>query len=116
LPQAKPHCGRQTPGGYRDAPTIIFWMLADDYRYRPLIVDDLGCEENARSFGNQLPMADFIRERERQWQCSYLPTFFTSNARDRNDLSKRYGKNICSRLLGMCEFINFKGPDHRLKR
>jgi DNA replication protein DnaC len=91
-------------------------MLADDYRYRPLIVDDLGCEENARSFGNQLPMADFIRERERQWQCSYLPTFFTSNARDRNDLSKRYGKNICSRLLGMCEFINFKGPDHRLKR
>ena len=93
-----------------------FWTLADDYRYRPLIVDDLGCEENARSFGNQLPMADFIRERERQWQGSRLPTFFTSNAHDRNDLSKRYGKNICSRLLGMCEFIHFKGPDHRLKR
>ena len=93
-----------------------FWTLADEYRFRPLIVDDLGCEENTRSFGNQLPMADFIRERERQWQKSQLLTFFTSNASSRDELIRRYGKNVCSRLLGMCEFINFKGPDHRLTR
>ena len=93
-----------------------FWTLVDDYNTRHLIVDDLGCEENAKSFGNHLPIADFIRERERLWQNSRLLTLFTSNAQDRSSLSRKYGKNVCSRLLGMCDFLKFHGFDHRLKR
>ena len=93
-----------------------FWSISDEFIHRALIVDDLGCEETSRSFGNVLPMADFIRERERQWQLSGIPTFFTSNARNREELSNRYGRNICSRLLGMCDFVHFSGKDYRLKR
>ena len=93
-----------------------FWRLADEYKKRPLVVDDLGCEETSRSFGNTLPMAEFIRDRERQWKEAGICTCFTSNARSREELSKRYGSSVCSRLLGMCDFIQIKGPDKRLER
>lgn len=93
-----------------------FWNLAADYCDLPLIVDDLGCEQSAKSFGNLLPMADFIRERERLWQAKGICTCFTSNAQNREELISRYGQNICSRLMGMCKFVQFSGADNRLKR
>ena len=93
-----------------------FWKEVDEYKHRPLIVDDLGCEENHRSFGNEMPIADFIREREILWKEKGVCTFFSSNAKGREDVAKRYGESVCSRILGMCEFVKFTGNDNRLKR
>ena len=93
-----------------------FWKTADEFRHNALIIDDLGCESDAKSFGNTLPMADFIRSRESLWRSSGICTCFTSNATNREDIIKKYGNSICSRLLGMCEFIHVKGPDHRISR
>ncbi len=93
-----------------------FWKTADEFRNSALIIDDLGCESDAKSFGNTLPMTDFIRSRESLWRSSGICTCFTSNANNREDIIKKYGNSICSRLLGMCEFIHVKGPDHRISR
>ena len=95
-------------GGY-DA----FWQLADQYKHLHLIIDDIGCGDNAKSYGNEVPFVEFIREREKAWTEGRVCSFFTSNARNRDDVTQRYGQSVCSRLLGMCEFIQFKGPDNR---
>lgn len=94
----------------------LFWTIADEYANVPLIIDDLGCEDFTKSYGNDIPLADFIREREIAWLEKGICTFFTSNAKSRDDVIKRYGESVCSRLLGMCDFIQFKGNDNRLKR
>ena len=93
-----------------------FWSCVDEYNHKHLIVDDLGCEETTRSYGNGLPLADFIRERERQWTEEKVCTSFTSNAKSREDVTARYGLNVCSRLLGMCDFIRVEGRDLRPQR
>ena len=93
-----------------------FWTMVDEFKRKHLIVDDLGCEEQTRSYGNDLPLPDFIRDREVQWQEDRVLTFFTSNARSREDITARYGLNVCSRLLGMCDFVKFGGTDNRPKR
>lgn len=93
-----------------------FWKMVEEYNNLPLIVDDLGCEDATKTYGNEVPLPDFIRERERMWQEGGVCTFFTSNAKKRDDVTDRYGYNVCSRLLGMCDFIPFKGSDNRPKR
>lgn len=98
-------------GGYE-----AFWDCADRYKYSHLIVDDIGCGDTARSYGNDAPFVEFIRERERIWTEKGVCTFFTSNAKSREDVTAKYGLNVCSRLLGMCDFLKFGGCDNRLKR
>lgn len=98
-------------GGYE-----AFWEFADRYKFSHLIVDDIGCGDTARSYGNDAPFVEFIRERERIWTEKGVCTFFSSNAKSRNDVIERYGVNVCSRLLGMCEFVKFGGVDYRPRR
>ena len=93
-----------------------FWTIVDEYANQHLIVDDLGCEDFTKSYGNEVPLADFIREREKLRIEKGICTFFTSNAHNRGDIAERYGSSVCSRLLGMCDFIPFKGGDNRPKR
>lgn len=97
-------------GGYKG-----FWEIAERYAFNHLIVDDIGCGDTAKSYGNEAPFTEFIRERERAWTEKGICTFFTSNAKNRDDVIQRYGQSVCSRLLGMCEFIHFKGEDNRDK-
>ena len=93
-----------------------FWEIADRYRFCHLIVDDIGCGDTAKSYGNDAPFAEFIRERERSWTEKGICSFFTSNAKSREDVTARYGLNVCSRLLGMCDFLKFSGGDNRPRR
>lgn len=93
-----------------------FWKFADNFQFQHLIIDDLGNEDNTKSYGNEVPLPDFIRVREKLWYDKGIYTFFTSNAKKRDDIAAKYGSSVCSRILGMCDFIHFKGNDHRLKR
>ena len=90
-----------------------FWRLTENFSRSHLILDDLGCEDQTRNFGNALPMVDFLRERESLWREHGIYTFFTSNAQSRGDVLARYGASVCSRLLGMCDFWHLPGSDFR---
>lgn len=92
-----------------------FWEMAEQYKFAHLIVDDIGCGDTAKNYGSEVPFIEFIRDRERVWTEKNVCTFFTSNAKNRDDVIQRYGQSVCSRLLGMCEFIHFKGDDNRDK-
>ena len=91
-----------------------FWKTVDEFNTVPLIVDDLGGEDCTKSYGNEVPIADFIRQREELWKNKGIVTCYTSNAKSRQDITARYGSSICSRILGMCDFIKFNGADRRI--
>lgn len=91
-----------------------FWKTVDQFNSVPLIVDDLGGEDSTKSYGNEVPIADFIRQREAIWKDKGIVTCYTSNAKSRQDITARYGSSICSRILGMCDFVKFTGSDRRI--
>ena len=92
-----------------------FWQVVDDLKWRHLIVDDICNESEAKQYGNKIPIADFLKQREYLWKYNGLYTFYTSNAKGRNELTEMYGDTITSRLLGSCEFIKLDGHDRRLQ-
>jgi DNA replication protein DnaC len=91
-----------------------FWKTVDQYNGVPLIVDDLGGEDSTKSYGNEVPIPDFIRQREAIWKDKGIITCYTSNAAKRDDITERYGSSICSRILGMCDFVKCSGVDRRI--
>jgi DNA replication protein DnaC len=91
-----------------------FWKTVDQFNGVPLIVDDLGGEDSTKSYGNEVPIPDFIRQREELWKNKGIITCYTSNAAKRDDITARYGSSICSRILGMCDFVKFTGSDRRI--
>lgn len=77
-----------------------------------LIIDDLGTEPNeANIFGTKVNPMQFILER----RLNYWPrvkTYITSNL-TREDLFRRYGERLLSRLEGSMIFIVLDGKDWR---
>lgn len=72
------------------------------------ILDDLGAETlSSYSLGI---MYNIVNTR----MIQNRPTIYTTNIASQNELSKRYGEKISSRILGTCVFLNFFGKDIRL--
>ena len=118
----------QLPTSKRRAISInvveILKEIRDDIRRRPeekerplqtlmdydgiLILDDIGVEK----------ASEFVRETLylliNQRYNDMLPTIFTSNC-SLDELSNRLEDRIPSRIKGMCEIIELKGEDRRLK-
>ena len=72
-----------------------------------LILDDLGLESETA----------WVREKvyqliNRRW-LEQLPTIVTTN-RDPDNLARRYGDGVVSRLWGSSMVLHFEGRDHRL--
>jgi len=73
-----------------------------------LIIDDLGA----------VKLTDFVRQityyiiNEREMKC--LPTIITSNF-GLNEIDEMIDSRISSRISGMCEVLQIKGKDRRLK-
>lgn len=91
-----------------------FWTVADEYKYKRLIIDDVCNEREAKIFGNSIPLPEFFKQREAMWRYDGVHTFFTSNAKGREEITKLYGDMIMSRFLGSCEFIKLGGKDRRI--
>lgn len=91
-----------------------FWQLADRYNCECLIIDDVCNEREAKAFGNTIPLPEFFKRREALWRQNRIHTFFTSNAKGRNEITKLYGDTITSRFLGSCNFVKLSGPDRRI--
>lgn len=99
-------CGKET----------AFWEFANSFNGQPVIIDDVCNEREAKAFGNTMPLPEFFKRRESAWHDKGIHTFFTSNAKDRNEITKLYGDTITSRFLGSCHFLKFIGPDRRITR
>jgi|GEM_PF-4682142 len=82
-----------------------FWKIANNLKYENLIVDDVCNESIVKSFGNALPMPEFLKAREDLWKYNGIFTFYSSNANCRDEITALYGDTITSRILGSCEFI-----------
>jgi hypothetical protein len=81
-----------------------------------IIIDDIGNEDEALSFGNAFSMATILDKRYRLWSMpNGVRTFLASNA-DRAAIEKLYGKAALSRIQGMCDVVEFYGTDRRSER
>jgi hypothetical protein len=86
------------------------------FNHEDLIIDDIGNEDEAKSFGNSFSMATIIDKRYRLWSMpNGVRTFFASNA-SRAALQTIYGAATLSRIQGMCDVVQFSGFDRRLER
>jgi DNA replication protein DnaC len=73
-----------------------------------LYIDDLGAEKNTEFVEETLYyLINFRYE-------NHLPTFFTSNLSIK-ELAERSGDRLASRIAGMCDVIELKGKDKRIK-
>lgn len=93
-----------------------FWKMADDYKGQRLIIDDVCNEREVKAYGNTIPLYEFFKKRWEMWRYDGVHTFFTSNAKSRNEITKMYGDTITSRFLGSCNFIELSGRDRRIAR
>ena len=83
-------------------------ILTDILDCELFILDDLGAETlSSYSLGI---MYNIVNTR----MIQNRPTIYTTNIASQNELSKRYGEKISSRILGTCVFLNFFGKDIRL--
>lgn len=88
--------------------------------YYVLGLDDLGHldePEAVRRYGTEFhPIAEIIEQQYRLWKrygrdaCLYITTNLTSD-----EIDKRYGKRILSRLTEMCNFTTINDIDHRME-
>lgn len=91
-----------------------FWDLVNSFSGQHLIIDDICNERESKMFGNKIPLPEFLKKRESMWKDRQILTCFTSNARNRNEITELYGDTITSRLLGCCNFLKLTGPDRRI--
>lgn len=91
-----------------------FWDKVYDYRGQPLIIDDLGAERDARSYGNASPIAEWLMRRYNSWQLGGAMTCLTSNL-TAAELRARYGERILDRIYEMSRVRPVGGASLRRK-
>lgn len=88
--------------------------LYDDLKRASLILDDLGAEKPVSRYGYSWGLEDLIEERYETWETYHLPTFFTTNIQNPEDMLSRYGERAMSRICGMCNFVQYHYKDRRI--
>lgn len=96
----------QSLGGDRTLPVYCF--------------DDLGAEQNVKSWGNEVNvMAEIIQDRYELWKSQGVQTHFTTNL-TRGEITEKYGDRCLSRLEEMANFITLgngaESTDRRLRK
>lgn len=77
-----------------------------------LLLDDLGCEPSARSFGvDYQPICDLICYR----YAYQMPTIITTNLGD-EQLRAEYGERVWDRIIGSYDTIVFDRESYRRRR
>ncbi len=83
-----------------------------DWKYKELIIDDIGAEREVKHFGNAGIVGEFIGQRYNLWTLEGKLTHMTSNLSE-EDFIDRYGERTWSRLHEMCGFVSCVGKDAR---
>jgi len=83
------------------------------WRNKVIAIDDLGTEpEHYMDFGNKIkPFVEIVRRRDKLFTS---PIIFATTNLSIEQLTKRYGSRVMSRLAKDNKFIEYKGKDLRL--
>lgn len=90
-----------------------FWGKVDPSRpIFDLIIDDLGAEQDSKSYGNAVPIIDLLYNRYNLWQRTGARLWLSSNL-TRKELETRYGTRVVDRIREMCEVVTSVGKSLR---
>lgn len=81
----------------------------------PVVIDDLGIEENVKHFGNQLDPVAYVIQRiydVNQTREEPIRLLITTNL-NKDELVERYGVRVVDRLWEMCDRIVLEDTDLR---
>lgn len=80
------------------------------------LIDDIGCERDGMRFGQTWGMGDYLKERYDVGfkKCGAL-TILTTNLSSPEEIAKRYGDTVMSRLREMVDFVLLPPIDWRLE-
>ena len=82
---------------------------------RLIVIDDIGNEDEMRKFGNDSPIKRILSARSQSYEWYGVPTVYTSNFLNWEELRKTYGDRIHSRMEGNNRGVFADGPDWRLE-
>ena len=78
------------------------------------VIDDIGSEAGSRFFGNP-PVIEYLLEHRYQlWIDRRIPTVFTTNITNSDDIAEVYDHRIRSRVYEMCDRVFFGTIDQRI--
>ena len=89
-----------------------FWSRVSEFTVKPIIIDDLGAEREARSYGNAPPITDWLMKRYNSWQMGGAKTHLTTNLSE-SEMQERYGIRILDRIYEMSSLHVIKGKNWR---
>lgn len=95
---------------------LIRWLSKqDDKKNRELVIDDFGNEEfGAKHFGNPKNVLEFImNDRHKLWYDRGVKTHLTTNITSGEEIERKYGKRLRSRLREMFNVIDWVDGDKR---
>lgn len=97
---------------YVKEPKVLGWMKDNPEFYLDanVYVDDIGCEEVVREYGNTTDVVgDFVQIYHLRGQKKF---FGTTNL-DSTALNQRYGTRVLDRLMDMCVVLKMNGESKR---
>lgn len=95
---------------------LIRWLSKpDDKKNREIVIDDFGNEEfGAKHFGNPKNVLEFImNDRHKLWYDRGVKTHLTTNITSGEEIERKYGKRLRSRLREMFNVIDWVDGDKR---
>jgi hypothetical protein len=95
---------------------LLRWLSKpDEKKNRELVIDDFGNEEfGAKHFGNPKNVLEFImNDRHKLWYDRGVKTHLTTNITSGEEIERKYGKRLRSRLREMFNVIDWVDGDKR---
>jgi DNA replication protein DnaC len=89
-----------------------FWARVEEFTACPLIIDDLGSERQAKSYGNSDPFGEWIMARYAAWQRGGPETHITGNLTTAMFI-ERYGERVYDRVKEFTRPAQFTGASMR---
>lgn len=100
--------------GNEEQKAAAFYKLKDIRESPFLIFDDLRAERSSEYHQNLIDNAllDLLSEK---FAARRTQTLIVTTNNTHKELTNHYSQAVCSRLFGMCEYIELEGEDKRLK-
>jgi len=89
---------------------LLYMRRCDPSDYNSIFIDDLGCEEIVKEYGNTVDIVgDFIQ----RLHARYSGRVFISSNNGLKWMNERYGGRVMDRVLEMCVCFQMKGKSKR---
>lgn len=83
---------------------------------KAVILDDIGTEDKAKSYGRDFPILDLFHARAVSFEWHGAPTVYTSNIGKLSEFKAMYDDRVEDRIAGSCVEVLIGGKSHRRQR